>query len=94
MQKKFVMVTTEKKGVFAGILVEHDKINKTAIIHEAQMAIYWSPDTHGVLGLASQGPGGNCRISPLIPEIYLEGVVSVSVCTGVAELAWRAQPWG
>ena len=96
MKKRFVIVTTDKdrKGVFAGDLVEHDKMNNTVVLENAQMAVYWGIETQGVLGLASSGPQNGSRITPIIPRIELNGVTSIMDTTKLAESQWKKQLWG
>jgi hypothetical protein len=55
-KNKFVVVTTDekKRGVFAGYLKTHD--GDTVTLKDAQMAVSWSAETRGVLGLAAIGP--------------------------------------
>ena len=93
MKKRMVVVTTDKdkRGVFFGELVKHE--NETAILKDAQMAVYWSTKTGGVLGLASIGPQKGSRISPIVPKIELNGVTSVMDATKEAVKKWREQEW-
>lgn len=88
---KFLVVTTVHKGVFAGYGVPTD--GKTIRLEQAQMCVYWSSVTHGVLGLAAQGPGRECKIGPPVPAITLQDVTSVTEASPEAESKWRAQPW-
>ena len=93
MKKRMVVVTTDKdrRGVFFGELIKHE--NDTVILKDAQMAVYWSSATKGVLGLASIGPQDGSRISPIIPRIELNGVTSVMNCTKEAIKEWRTKKW-
>ena len=92
-QKKFVVVTTNKdrRGVFGGVLVSHNE--DKVVLLDAQMAIYWSCETRGVLGLASDGPQKGSRITPAVPKITLNGVTAVMETTPTAERRWRKGPW-
>jgi len=92
-EKRLVVVTTDKdrRGVFFGELVSEDE--STAILKDAQMAVYWSAETRGVLGLASIGPQKGSRISPVVPRIRLNGVTAVMDTTQEAAEKWRQQPW-
>lgn len=89
--KKFLLVTTEHKGVFAGYGVP--TTNKVIRLEQAQMCVYWSSDVHGVIGLASTGPTSDCKIGPPAPAITLQGVTSVMECSKDAEAKWKEQPW-
>lgn len=94
--ENFVVVCTDKdhRGVFGGILINHDKNEKTAVLSQAQMCVKWTSDIGGVLGLAAKGPSIKCRISPPTPEIFLEGVSCIISATEVARENWIKQPWG
>lgn len=89
-----VVVTTDKdrRGVFCGELVSHK--GDIATLKNCRMAVYWSSDVHGVLGLAAAGPSKTCRISPAIPRIKLNGVTAIMDMTDEAKAAWEKQPWG
>ena len=90
---RWVVVTTDmnRRGVFAGELVQQtdDKV----VLVNAQMAIYWSVETRGVLGLAANGPAKGSRIGPPVPRIELDGVTAVIDMTSKAVRSWHAQPW-
>jgi len=88
MKKNYVVVTTDKKGVFFGELVEHDKKNETCILKNAKMCIYWPKDVGGVIGLANTGPISDSIITPKCPEIYLNGLTAVMKCTNQAKENW------
>ena len=94
--KRFVVVTTDssKRGVFGGVVESHNTEKGVAVLTEAHMAVYWSSETRGVLGLAGIGPQAGSRITPVIPRIELNGVTAVMDCTPEAEAEWRKQPWG
>lgn len=87
-----MVVTTEHKGVFFGHGIKSD--SKTIELKDAQMCVYWSSDTHGLPGLAANGPSSHCRVSPPVPVMVLQDVTGVFVCTDKAVKAWEIQPWG
>ena len=93
MSKKLIplVVTTAHRGVFFG----YGKVteNKTIRLEKAQMCVYWSSDVRGVVGLASSGPSGSCKIGPPAPAITLHDVTSVMEATKEAEDKWKGQPW-
>lgn len=93
--KKFqpVVVTTEHRGVFFGMLDTNDEAAKVVSIKDAQMCVYWSADVQGVLGLAATGPSKSCKVTPKVPKITLQGVTSVMDATPEAAKAWQAKPW-
>ncbi len=88
---KAVLVTTKNRGVFFGYLVG-DPSEERVDLERARMAVRWT-DTRGVLGLASEGPNGRCRIGPAVPTITLWGITSVSTCTPEAVDRFEAAPW-
>ena len=90
-----VVVTTDKdrRGVFAGLLQDDDGAGRV-VLTNAQMCVYWSEGTHGVLGLAAHGPADGSRVGPVVPRIELDGVTCIIDMTPEAVEKWRAQPWG
>ena len=94
MKNRMVVVTTDKdrRGVFFGEFVRYE--NETVTLKNAQMAVYWSTKTGGILGLASIGPQKGSKISPIVPRIELNGVTSVIDATKEAAEKWRLQEWG
>ena len=93
MTDRHVVVTTDhnKRGVFQGIL-ESQK-NGLTVLRDARMAVYWTQATHGVLGLAANGPADGSRIGPAVPQIELTGVTAVIDMTEKAVARWAAEPW-
>jgi hypothetical protein len=94
MASRNVVVTTDKnrRGVFSGELASNK--DGKIVLKNARMAVYWSSDVHGVLGLAANGPTQSCRITPKIPRIELDGVTAVMSMTDEAVEAWEKEPWG
>ena len=89
-----VIVCTDKRGVFFGKINDDVQPGADPItLYDAQMAVYWSVDVRGVLGLASGGPTDGCRITAPVPEIELRGVTAVVKCSAKAVVAWKAAPW-
>ncbi len=86
-----VVITTDKRGVFAGKLESNE--GDRAVLLDAQMCVYWSKATRGVLGLAAAGPAEGSRIGPPVPRIELNGVTSVIDMAPEAIAKWKAQPW-
>lgn len=91
-KKRFVVVTTAHRGVFAGY-TDNDSDEKSVVLTDAQMCVYWSADVKGVLGLAATGPSKSCRVGPAVPKLLLHDVTAVMDTTDKAEKAWLAQPW-
>ena len=91
--KRYVVITTDKKGVFFGVLDKWLQKEAIAILKNAKMCIYWSADTKGVLGLAGIGPQEGSRLTPEIPQIELNGVTSIMDCTKEAVKQWKLELW-
>ena len=91
-QKKALVVTTEHKGVFFGYGTPTDK--KVIKITKARMCVYWDSSLHGVMGLASQGPNEQCRISPAVPVLTVQDITGIMEVSKEAIKKWEAEPWG
>jgi len=88
--ERYVLVCTDKRGVFAGFAAETDgdPINLRA----GRMAVYWSAAMRGVVGLASMGPDGQCRISGPA-DMEIRGVTCVIEVSPAAREKWESAPW-
>lgn len=84
---RFVMVTTEHRGVFAGELRSHDKDARRVVLDGAIMAIRFGT-ADGVLQLADTGPTASSKLSAKAPDIELEKVTMVAGVTDAARAAW------
>jgi len=95
MKKVPVLITTDstKRGVFMGFIDPKDASLETLVADEVRMAVYWSPDVRGVIGLASTGPTKSCRITAAAKKATLKGVTAVLEITDEALAAWRKEPW-
>lgn len=91
-----VLITTDntKRGVFMGFIDPKDAGNETLEATDVRMAVYWSADVKGVVGLASGGPTKSCRITPPAKRAVLKGVTAVMEITDKALKAWEKEPWG
>ena len=86
-----LLVCTAHKGVFFGY--GQPTTDKIIRITDARMCVYWSPDTHGINGLASDGPGKTSRITPAVPAITLQDVTAIMECSEKAAEAWSKFTW-
>ncbi|HEY8745420.1 MAG TPA: hypothetical protein VIU62_20210, partial [Chloroflexota bacterium] len=86
-----LVVTTAKRGVFFGYGTPTEVA--TIRLERARMAVYWSADVRGVLGLAATGPTKDCRITAPVPAITLNEVTAVMEVTAEAATAWEAGFW-
>lgn len=92
-QKRMVVVTTDstRRGVFFGEFVSHEA--DVVVLKNARMAVMWSAETRGVLGLASIGPQDGSRITSAVPRIVVNGVTSVMDCSSEAVKQWEKGLW-
>lgn len=56
--------------VFIGLC--EDKAARPLVLLQAHMLVYWSQDTRGLGGVASNGPTRNCKIGPEISVVDME----------------------
>ena len=89
--ERYVLVTTEHRGVFAGYATNTD--GNVIKLRQARLCVYWSRDTKGFMGLAANGPMTGCRIGPPA-DIELRGITAVLEVTPAAKERWDAAPWG
>lgn len=90
-QERAVIVTTAHRGVFFGYV--KDANGPTINLSRARMCVYWSADLRGLLGLASVGPSGKCRISPAA-NMQVRDVTAVIEVSPEAVEKWEESPWG
>lgn len=83
--KKPVLVTTERRGVFFGYLVE--RTEKSIKLEGARCAIRFGT-TGGFLELAATGPTSSSKIGARA-SLELTGITSVSDVTPAAVEAWE-----
>lgn len=81
MTFKPVLITTEHRGVFAGLIpADQDLSARSMPLKSAKMAIYWGT-TKGVMQLCETGPTANSKISAKadIPMLHaITGVFDIS----------------
>lgn len=95
MGKIPVLITTDttKRGVFMGFIDPKDAGNETLVAEEVRMAVYWSTDVKGVVGLAAHGPSKNCKITAAAKKATIKGVTAVLEVSDEALKEWRKEPW-
>lgn len=91
-----VLITTDssKRGVFMGFIDPKETDKDTVTAEEVRMAVHWTSDVRGVIGLAASGPTKNCKISKAAPKAVIKGVTACVQITDDALKAWRKEPWG
>jgi len=86
---KYVLVTTEYKGVFYGKVIDDSEYPKLMTLGEARNVIYWSSDCNGFLGLASKGYTKDCKIGEKVNEIDLVDLTSMTPVSKKAQKVWN-----
>lgn len=89
-EERMVVVVTQGNAIFCGWTTapDADVINLRA----ARQAVYYSADTHGLLGLAANGPGKDSRIGPPA-NITVRNITHVIECSPEAAKKWEAAGW-
>ena len=85
-----VLVTTEHRGVFAGLVpADQDMTARTMALQSARMAIYWATK-RGVAELAEIGPNEKSRIGAPADIAALHDITAVMLITDKAWEKWNA----
>lgn len=88
---KPVLVTTQHRGVFAGLVPDdQDMTARTMRLEEARCAIRWST-TKGVAELASNGPNSNSKIGAAATIEALHDITAVWSITTEAWVKWSSR---
>lgn len=85
---KAVLVTTEFRGVFFGLVKNDKKLPSEITLTKAKNCISWSSDVGGFLGLAAKGPSSSCKIGKEVSEITLYKITSVTPVNEEASEKW------
>ena len=86
---KPVLVTTQHRGVFAGLVDDDQDLLATAMpLLSAKMAIYWGT-AKGVMELANTGPTPKSRISARADIPMLHDITAVFSITAEAWDKWQ-----
>lgn len=87
---KPVLITTEYRGVFAGLIPDDADLSARSMsLKAAKMAIYWGT-TRGVMQLAASGPTSDSKISLPADIPMLHGITAVFDITPQAWAKWEA----
>ena len=89
-KERAVIVTTAHRGVFFGYASKTN--GETIDLKRARLAVYWTADLRGFMGLASHGPSSGCKIGPAA-DITLRAITAVVEVTPEAAEKWNAAPW-
>ena len=89
-KERLVVVLTEFKEIFCGYTTNTD--GDSIKLRNARQAVYFSVDTHGLLGLAVNGPAKGSRIGPAA-NIEVRRIVNVIECSAGAADVWEKAKW-
>ena len=64
----------------------------TIKLRKARLAVYWSADCKGFMGLANGGPTKSCKIGPPA-DITVRDITAVVEVSPEAVAAWEVSPW-
>ena len=85
---KPVLITTQHRGVFAGLIPEDQDLTVKAMpLKNARMAIYWGT-TKGLMELCETGPTGSSKISAPADIPMLHDITAVFEITQAAWEKW------
>lgn len=90
--ERAVVILTEFKEIFFGFTT--DTSGDRVLLRQARQACYYSADTHGLLGLAVNGPAKGSNIGPTADHLECRRVVNVLECTSEAVAKWEKAKWG
>ncbi|MEP3072846.1 hypothetical protein [Maricaulis sp.] len=83
---KPVLVTTQHRGVFAGLIPDDQDLTAKAMpLKGAKMAIYWGT-TKGLMQLCEEGPTSKSKISSPADIPMLHDITAVF---GISDDAWK-----
>lgn len=89
-EERMVVVVTQGNAIFCGWTTDAD--GNVVKLRAARQAIYYSADTHGLLGLAANGPGKDSRIGPPA-DIAVRNVTHIIECSPKAVTVWEEAGW-
>ena len=89
-EERMVVIVTQGNAIFCGWTLDAD--SEVVKLRAARQAVYYSADTHGLLGLAANGPGADSRIGPPA-YITVRNVTHVIECSPEAAKKWEAAGW-
>src|SRR5574342_201008 len=91
---KAYLMCCEPRIVLMGYATPTEIAKEHPTLTNSRMAVYWSADVKGVLGLAATGPSKSCRVTPAVSvQTIRTKVETVIECTPEAEKAWSLGPW-
>ena len=88
---RWVVVLTENKEIFCGKCKDYEAVPLE--LSGVRQAVYFSADTHGLLGLATDGPAKGSRIGPKVERMLIYRPVNIILCAPEAVETWAAAGW-
>ena len=86
---KPVLITTEFRGLFAGLIPEGQDLSARSMpLKDARMAIYWGT-TKGVMQLCDTGPTSSSKISAKADIPMLHSITGVFAISDEAWAKWE-----
>lgn len=89
-KERLVVVITEFKEIFCGWTTDTE--GERISLRQARQACYYSEQTHGLLGLAVQGPAKGSRIGPPA-DMEIRRPINIIECTPTAADVWSTAQW-
>lgn len=92
-QRRAVIVTTEHRGVFFGLMEDPSPNATEATLEDVAMVIYFGT-TEGLGQLAATGPTDKTKLSARVPKWHLRKITSVLETSDVAASSFVARMGG
>lgn len=90
MKKIPVIITTEYRGVFFGMIDPATKKDRVLEVSECRNVIYWESKVEGFLGLSATGPTSGCKIGKKAGgDVTLHNITSATTCSDEATAKWN-----
>jgi hypothetical protein len=89
-EERMVVIKDKDNAIFCGWAT--DTSSEVVRLRAARQAVYYSRDTHGLLGLAANGPGKDSRIGPPA-DLEVRNVTHVIECSPRAVKTWEEASW-
>lgn len=86
-----VVVVTNGNAIYCGWTAEPEA--EVMRLRAARQAVYYSAETHGLLGLAANGPAKGSRIGPPADIPALRNISQVIECSPEAVKTWEDAQW-
>lgn len=90
-EEKMVVVVTQGNAIFCGWTTDAD--GEVIKLRDARQAVYYGSATHGLLGLAANGPSNNSRIGPPVASLTVRNVTHVIEVAPDARAVWEGAKW-